>query len=105
MYYDINKVEPNKESREKLFYIVNYLQKNPEVTVLLNGYTDSLGSVEVNQKLSQRRALNLKNILQGYNIAGNRIQINANGIDTTFSNKQTGDPLARRVDIIFNNKQ
>lgn len=105
MYYDLDRVDPNKESRKKLFFIIEYLKNHPNLNVRLDGYTDSLGSVESNNKLSQRRVLNLKNILQSYNIDESRIKVEGKGIDTTFSNKKTGEPLARRVNIIFLDKQ
>lgn len=101
MYYDLNRVDPNKESRQKLFFIIDYLKKHPELKIQLDGYTDSLGTIESNNKLSQRRVLNLKNILQSYNIDGSRINVEAKGIDTTFSQVKNGEPLARRVNIIF----
>lgn len=105
MYYDNNRIDPNKESRKKLIYIINFLKKNPQIRIRLDGYTDSLGTINSNLKLSQRRVENLKSILISYNINPDRIETNAKGIDTIFSNNnKLEEPLSRRVSIFFLNK-
>ncbi|MFC4740005.1 OmpA family protein [Flavobacterium ponti] len=101
MYYDLDRVDPNKESRQKLKFVIDYLQKNPEVKILLKGYTDNLGTVQSNDILSKRRVAKLKNILESFNISGDRIDIEGKGIDTTYSFSKNGEPLARRVNIII----
>jgi OmpA-OmpF porin, OOP family len=101
MYYDMSRVDPNKESRQKLKFVIDYLQKNPEYKVQLNGYTDNLGTVQSNNLLSDRRVAKLKNILESFNISGDRIKIEGKGIDTTYSFSSNGEPLARRVNIII----
>ncbi|WP_438967067.1 OmpA family protein [Flavobacterium sp.] len=101
MYYDLDRVDPNKESRQKLKFVIDYLQKNPEYKVQLKGYTDNLGTVQSNNLLSNRRVAKLKNILESFNISGDRIKIEGKGIDTTYSFSNKGEPLARRVNIII----
>jgi outer membrane protein OmpA-like peptidoglycan-associated protein len=101
MYYDLSRVDPNKESRQKLKFVIDYLQKHPEYKVQLNGYTDNLGTVQSNNLLSDRRVAKLKSILESFNISGDRINIEGKGIDTTFSFSNNGQPLARRVNIII----
>jgi OOP family OmpA-OmpF porin len=101
MYYDLSRVDPNKESRKKLNFVIDYLQKNPKYKVQLNGYTDNLGTVQSNNLLSDRRVAKLKSILESFNISGDRINIEGKGIDTTFSFSNNGEPLARRVNIII----
>lgn len=101
MYYDFNRIDPNKESRVKLKYLIDYLQKNPEVNIRLDGYTDALGTIESNNKLSERRVEKLQQILESFKIDSKRIDTKAKGIDTMYSNTGKGEPLARRVNIII----
>lgn len=101
MYYDLSRVDPNRESRKKLAFVIDYLQKHPDLKVKLTGYTDNIGSLQSNNKLSQRRVAKLKNILESFNISSDRIDIEGKGIDTTYSFSSNGEPLARRVNIII----
>lgn len=103
MYYDSNRIEPNKESRKGLVNVIKYLNKYPNLKIKLEGFTDSIGSIDSNNKLSERRVVKLKSILESFNISADRISIVGKGIDTTynFSKSNIGDPLARRVNIII----
>ncbi|WP_438967069.1 hypothetical protein [Flavobacterium sp.] len=57
--------------------------------------------LQSNNLLSVRRVDKLKNILESFNISGDRIKIEGKGIDTIYSFSSNGEPLARRVNIII----
>ncbi len=85
--------------------LVAFLSKYPDRTVAIEGYTDSVGSEDYNQGLSERRADSVRSYLAGQGI--NAIRISASG-------KGASDPVAgndsaagrqqnRRVEVIISN--
>jgi outer membrane protein OmpA-like peptidoglycan-associated protein len=83
--------------------LANVLQQNPQRTVLIEGFTDSTGTSDYNQQLSNRRASAVRNSLQAMGIATSRIAIRAFGeaypvaTNDTAANRQ----LNRRVEIVL----
>ncbi len=64
----------------KLDEIVSALGNSTEVNdVVITGYTDRIGSDKYNQKLSERRALSVKNYLTGKGIAASRLNAQGKG--------------------------
>lgn len=86
--------------------LANVLQQNPQRTVLVEGFTDSTGSAEHNQELSDRRASAVRNVLQEMGVAGDRISVRGYGeshpiaANDTSANRQ----LNRRVEIVLSNE-
>jgi peptidoglycan-associated lipoprotein len=56
IYYDFNKATLRPESRQSLDSLVTILNENPKLVVSINSHTDSRGTDEHNDDLSQRRA-------------------------------------------------
>ena len=56
VYFDFDKSSLNNEALAILDSISNVLIDNPSATVQISGYTDGLGKVEYNNKLSDKRA-------------------------------------------------
>jgi OOP family OmpA-OmpF porin len=64
----------------KLDEIANALNSNREINdVVITGYTDRIGSDKYNQKLSERRAVAVKNYLTGKGIDANRLKAEGKG--------------------------
>ena len=82
--------------------LASVLQQNPQRNVLIEGFTDSTGAVAYNQELSERRAMAVRDALQGQGVARERIQMRGYGqsypiaANDTSSNRQ----LKRRVEIV-----
>ncbi|MCB0571691.1 MAG: tetratricopeptide repeat protein, partial [Phaeodactylibacter sp.] len=56
VYYEVGRTSVREESVPELFKLLHLLQDNPEIVVEIGSHTDSRGSDDFNQKLSQRRA-------------------------------------------------
>ena len=56
IFYEFGKADLNPESRTALDELVEIMTDNPDIIVELAAHTDSRGTAEVNQNLSQRRA-------------------------------------------------
>lgn len=83
--------------------LADVLQQNPERTVLIEGFTDSTGSADHNQQLSQRRATAVKTALLQMNIAAERIAMRGYGEAFPVAGNATAQDrqLNRRVEIIL----
>jgi len=81
--------------------LAQFLRKHPERDIAIEGFTDSIGSPDSNQRLSERRAQAVKDALTGRGIESWRIH--ARGYGPSFpvaSNAtETGRQLNRRVEI------
>lgn len=55
LYFGLNETDVTAESVESLQKLVILLEKNPEISLEISGYTDSRGSAAYNLKLSQDR--------------------------------------------------
>lgn len=83
------------------------LQRYPERRVLIEGYTDDLGSREFNLDLSQRRAEAFRAALLAAGVDGTRIEVRGHGQDSPVADNGTpeGRQLNRRVEIVFSDGQ
>lgn len=83
--------------------LAEVLTKNPQRTVLIEGFTDSTGSAAHNLELSQRRAESVRNALLEMGIARERIATRGYGVaypvapNDSAANRQ----LNRRVEIVL----
>ncbi len=107
-YFDFDKsvLKPEgKESIKKATQVIN--EKNLKGTLLIEGHTDSMGSEEYNQRLSERRAEAVKDEFKK-NIIGEDIYYKTKGYGETrpvTDNKtKEGRAKNRRVDIKFEGK-
>ncbi|MDO9197290.1 OmpA family protein [Rhodoferax sp.] len=93
----------NVEGMRTAEKLTNVLQKNPQRTVLVEGFTDSTGTAAHNQDLSERRATAVRGALQELGVARERVAIRGYGetypiaANDTAQNRQ----LNRRVEIVL----
>jgi len=80
LHYDRNSDQLNKASQKRLSQIAEYVRYNQDIDlVLVSAYTDSSGDKEVNQSLSERRAVVLKDYFKSIGLKDKRIQIQGYG--------------------------
>ncbi|KQQ45737.1 flagellar motor protein MotB [Duganella sp. Leaf126] len=103
--FDSAKLKPNQP---KLDEIATLLNNNPGISdVTIAGYTDRLGSDQYNQKLSERRAVSVKEYLVGKGVAANRLTAEGRGKSNPVvncDNKKKADLIKclepnRRVEV------
>lgn len=102
VYFDFNVDRPQADSMWANEFVIKYLKENPSATINLVGYADELGSDNYNQRLSERRANNVKQLLVAAGIDASRISAKGLGEDKSI-NQRTADArqLARRVTFSF----
>ncbi len=85
--------------------LVTFLNKYPDRTVTIEGHTDSVGSTESNQLLSQNRADSVRSYLTQRGVDPGRIQTKGMGESVPVASNDTADGKQqnRRVEIIVSN--
>ncbi len=85
--------------------LVAFLNKYPDRTVDIQGYTDSVGSEDYNLGLSQRRADSVRSYLVGQGIGSGRLVTSGKGMSSPVAGNDTssGRQQNRRVEVIITN--
>ena len=100
IYFNSNEYKiSSKSSFNELDTVLNYLKKNTQVTINVQGHTDNLGTDENNMKLSYRRAECISNYLIKNGIDKSRIVYEGYGKSRPISNNDGNKSLNRRVEI------
>jgi OmpA-OmpF porin, OOP family len=89
---------------EQVNVVGEYLKKYPTTTAVIEGHTDSLGSAQQNQRLSQQRADSVVNyLMEKYGIEGNRISGKGYGATRriAYNNTAEGRQQNRRINAII----
>ena len=81
--------------------VAKVLKKYSNSTVMVMGYTDSTGSVDYNQALSQQRAQSVASYLMGQGVKSSRFEVMGMGISNPIASNSTaaGRAQNRRVEI------
>ena len=89
-------------SRETIGRIAEFLQQHSDEPVEIYGHTDSQGSAEMNEELSEQRAAAVKEALVGMGVAAERIEIEGRGEAYPVATNDTvaGRTQNRRVEIV-----
>ena len=96
---DSDKLLPGSE--KILIEIVKLLQQETTLKIGINGHTDNIGENSYNQKLSEKRAVTVKNFLVLYNINPNRLETRGFGEEKPVATNETeqGRFKNRRVEL------
>ncbi|AXH14193.1 OmpA family protein [Malaciobacter mytili] len=96
--FDSAKINNSYDSKIKKF--AEFMKKYPSTKAKIEAHTDSIGSDEYNQKLSERRAASTVKALKAYNIDENRLKSFGYGESKPLATNDTKDGRAqnRRVE-------
>jgi OOP family OmpA-OmpF porin len=97
--FDSAKLDP--KYADMLDDSVKILEENPDLKVLIEGHTDSVGSKEYNQKLSVRRAEAVKKHLVSHKIDGKRISVKGYGLTKPIADNKTKEGRAQNRRVEF----
>ena len=103
--FDFDKASLKPNSRDSITTLSNYLIKNPDRKVIVEGYTDSKGSASYNQNLSERRANAVKAALVRAGVDPTRIVAQGYGKEypVADNNSNSGRAQNRRVEVTISN--
>jgi outer membrane protein OmpA-like peptidoglycan-associated protein len=100
------KADLSANANKSVATLAEFLRKNPNRNVLIEGHTDSVGKDDYNLALSRKRADSVKDKLVEYGIEAGRIT--AVGYGKTFpvasNDTKAGKAQNRRVDVVILNE-
>lgn len=104
--FDVDKAELKPGGALVVEKLAVFLQEYPARRVMIEGFTDSTGTAEYNQALSERRALAVRKALLDQGIASTRIDFRGYGEEYPVATNANaaGRQLNRRVEIIISDE-
>lgn len=101
--FNFDHITLNPAAREVLAEQAKMIQQDPEATIDIYGYTDSIGTETYNFQLSIRRAVSARDYLIGLGVPAGRIRIHGMGEKDPIATNSTPEGRAenRRVEIKY----
>jgi outer membrane protein OmpA-like peptidoglycan-associated protein len=99
--FQTNQAALQTQARQNIQKIADVLKKYPDTDIIVAGHTDSDGTEEYNQKLSERRAQAVTDYLKGLGVSGTRLKTVGYGETQPVADNGTAEGKAanRRVEI------
>jgi outer membrane protein OmpA-like peptidoglycan-associated protein len=102
IYFDPNKTNINPMAAKALDRNGELLKENPQIRVEIGGHTDASGSEKANEKISEKRALSVKQYLHDkFNIAEDRMTVKAYGSTKPIADNKTKEGRAKNRRVEF----
>ncbi|HEX3820206.1 MAG TPA: OmpA family protein [Candidatus Sulfotelmatobacter sp.] len=100
--FDFNKYQLKPEARERLARISGIVLAYPDLQLAIEGYTDSIGSDEYNQTLSEKRAQTVQAYLVGSGVTPDHVSATGFGKANPVADNTSpaGRKLNRRVEMV-----
>jgi outer membrane protein OmpA-like peptidoglycan-associated protein len=100
--FDFNKYTLKPEARERLARISGIVLAYPDLRLNIEGYTDSIGTDDYNQTLSEKRAATVRDYLVTSGVSINNVVAEGFGKADPVADNSTaaGRKLNRRVDMV-----
>lgn len=100
--FSTNKAQLAAGGLRNVQMLAGFLTKYPEYKVLVEGYTDSKGSHDLNQELSDRRAYAVRTALVDMDIGSDRVRTRGYGEEFPVADNDTAASrqLNRRVEVV-----
>jgi peptidoglycan-associated lipoprotein len=95
VYFDFDRSDIKADERAKLQAAKDYLDKNPQNHLLLEGHCDWRGTAEYNLALGDRRASSAKKYLVSIGVAADKVETSSKGSEEA---KKNADDATRAHD-------
>ncbi len=102
--FDLNQATLKPGAKVRLAKVAGIIQAYPDLKLQIEGYTDSTGSLEHNQQLSERRAAAVRDFLVAQGVSLNNVSAQGLGPANPVATNNTpqGRQMNRRVDLVVN---
>jgi outer membrane protein OmpA-like peptidoglycan-associated protein len=106
LLFDVSSSTLDSDGRSTLEDVAAVLGEYPKTAVVIQGHTDSTGSEELNQDLSERRAESVRGYLASRGVDPDRMAAvgMGEGYPVASNSSESGRQLNRRVDIMLRAK-
>src|SRR5580698_6714415 len=100
--FDTGKADLKSTARERMAKVAGILIAYPDIHVEIDGYTDSTGSLELNERLSQERADAVRSYLSSQGVNSSAITTQGFGPSQPIASNDTasGRQQNRRVELV-----
>jgi outer membrane protein OmpA-like peptidoglycan-associated protein len=100
--FDTGKYSLLPGAREKLAKVAGILLSYPGLNIAVGGYTDNVGSDQMNQKLSEQRAGSVRDYLVQQGVSGNSVSATGfgNSVPVATNDNAAGRQANRRVELV-----
>ena len=97
------KAELKSGATVNLDRITTFMNEYPRRTAAIEGFTDNMGSEEMNQSLSERRADAVKRYLVGQGVGSTRLTSSGHGENSPVADNESaaGRQQNRRVEVVI----
>jgi len=101
LLFDVNSAIIKPGALDGLTQVADVLNRYPETTIIVKGYTDSTGTEAYNQELSERRAKSVANLMIGKGVDVGRVTAIGFGKQFPIAGNDTeaGRQQNRRVEL------
>jgi len=99
--FDVNKSDIKAESMTEINRIKTLMDQNPELCYEVQGHTDSTGSPELNQKLSEKRAQAIVDKLVEMGISRSRLTAVGKGQYSPIADNSTEEGRAKNRRVVL----
>ena len=99
--FDYNKYDLKPQSKRGLDKFVTIIAKYPDTNIEIQGHTDSKGTAEYNQTLSEKRAGAAENYLTSNGVSAGRITVKGMGADYPKVENDTEEHRAQNRRVTF----
>jgi outer membrane protein OmpA-like peptidoglycan-associated protein len=100
--FETGKADLSMNARERLAKVAGILVAYPDIRVEIDGYTDSTGTVDLNQRLSENRAESVREYLAHQGVPASALSARGFGQDNPVASNDTvsGRQENRRVELV-----
>jgi len=104
--FDTGKADLKPGAERVIERLTALLKDNPERKVLVEGFTDNVGSDEYNRGLSERRANAVRNALVDRGVSPDRVEMRGYGesFPVASNDDAAGRQLNRRVEVVISDE-
>lgn len=104
--FEVGKATLTNDLKTSLARVAGIMTVYQEANILVEGHTDNTGSAELNQKLSEQRALNVMEFMVTQGIVATRMKSSGYGFTQPVAPNDTpeGRQKNRRVDLVIQDK-
>ena len=105
--FDTGKANLKSATNQHLADLAQFLTKYPQRGAIIEGHTDSVGGIDYNQGLSQRRADSVRDFLLARGIQSSRLSSAGKGEELPIAGNDSasGRQQNRRVEVIITDNQ
>jgi outer membrane protein OmpA-like peptidoglycan-associated protein len=103
LLFDVGQAKLKPGGRRAIESVARFMRERGERKIVIEGFTDNTGSPALNQRLSERRALAVRDALVKQGIDGERIEARGLGPSNPVASNDhpSGRSLNRRVEIVI----